>query len=179
MTKIDTLIFREEDHLGLYPLEQAVLKHWKSLKSVHQYLHREFERANRNYFFSKLSRPQFRIRRTWLPHGLPRGEQPLAHYDPAHKDHPAKISLFPRALLKKQDARIALIHEMIHHWEATKDDGLDPPYPSVIDRSIGQRHTDMKIEQAWRETHSARFIQKAHEIATKLGIAAEELLFKE
>lgn len=166
--------------MGLYPVEQSVIKEWKSLKTLHAFLVNEFERINNNFFAGALPLVQIRIKRTWFKRGLLGREQPIANYDQSTEEDPAKISLFPGALLSERDARTALVHEMIHHWEATTDEVIESPScPTEINRVISKRHANKKREQKWRATHSPQFIQKACAVAAKLGVASEELLFKE
>jgi hypothetical protein len=164
--------------VGLHPIEQAVLQYWKTLRSVYRFFRHEFERMNHNYFSDQLPIPQFQIRRTWLPHGVTHDGHTMAYYDPPDKTHPARISFYPTALLNKNDARIALLHEMIHHWEATRDEMIDGPYPFSIDETIVKQHSSARHEKAWRSKHSSRFIHKAHQLATELGVATEDLLFR-
>lgn len=165
--------------MGLYPLEQKILKTWKSLKFLQEFLENEFDRINRDYFEDKLPRAKIRIKRTWLVGKHPAGKQAAAHYKRAEPNQLAEIHLLPLALLGEHEARIALTHEMIHHWEASMDkDSKDLKYPELIDESITKQFMDSKKEYQWRQKHASGFIKKACIVASALDINVEELLFR-
>jgi hypothetical protein len=143
-------------------------------------LQNEFERINYACFENKLPTPSLKIKRNWLPHDPPGGGQTVAHYKSTTKKHPAEISLFPLTLLNKNDARTALAHEMIHHWEATTEERFeDQNYPPTINYAISRRFLNARRERHWRSTHSSQFINKACAMSSIINVAVEELLFKE
>jgi len=102
-----------------------------------------------------------------------------AEYEPADIDRPAYICLFPVVLLDEREARNALVHEMIHHWEhTTKKENCNLSYPRHIDETIQGRFSDTTRERRWRAGHSDKFISKAYKVAKFLHISIRDLLFK-
>lgn len=163
---------------GLHSIEQTVLKEWKSTKAIHSFLQEEFERINGICFDGQLALPRFQVKRIWLPRGIRGGERIVAHYVPASRGHQARISLYPHALLSEQNARAALAHELIHHWEATiVEDGSSISYPPVVNQIIAKRFPDQKTEQKWRKSHSIQFIAKVSKVSRALGLSFMELIF--
>lgn len=163
----------------LDPSEQDVLEKWGSDEAVYTFLQRELERINLKGFEGKLSLPQLQIKPMWLSRGFMGERHSAADYEPAEGDKPATIGVFSVVLLDERDARIALVHEMIHHWEMTvKEESPNCSYPMNVDEMIRQRFSDTMKEHLWRTAHSSRFISKSFEIAICLKISMRDLLFR-
>lgn len=158
---------------------KALLERWESEEAVYAFLESELERINIDCFGRHLSLPQLQIKPMWLSRGLLGERRSGADYEPANGDKPAVIGLFSVVLRDEHSARIALAHEMIHHWELTTEEEChEGAYPKQVDKMIRQHFSEMTKEHVWRIGHSARFIWKACEVAKLLGIFVRDLLFK-
>jgi len=158
---------------------EALLEKWGSEEAVSSFLQHQLERINNDCFNGRLALPQLQIKPMWLSRGLFGERRSGADYEPANGDKPAVIGLFPVILLDERSARIALAHEMIHHWEMTTEDKCHEwSYPERVDKIIQQRFSNANKEHLWRARHSARFIAKAHNVANSLSIPIRELLFR-
>jgi len=99
-----------------------------------------------------------------------------AKYEPLSSGQ-FNIFLGPTVIRSKERATVALVHEMIHHWEYTVVTIWEPEeYPLWIDELISQSYRNVKKERHWRSGHSKRFIAKANSIAPKLGVHVGTLL---
>jgi len=165
--------------MDLEPDLEALLETWGSEEAIYTFLEREIEGININCFDGRLSLPQVQVKPMWLSRGLLGERRSGADYEPANGDKPAVIGLFSVVLRDEHSARIALAHEMIHHWEMTTEEEChEGSYPKQVDKMIRQHFSEMTKEQVWRIGHSARFIWKACKGADSLDIPVRELLFR-
>ena len=102
--------------MGLDPWEQQVLKKWKTMRLVYAYLDKELGRIQQRCFPKDLETPQVMVRRMKFSRSQ-HGGHLGADYRPPINGRPARIGILPFLLLDKKDVRIALAHELIHHWE--------------------------------------------------------------
>src|SRR5262245_12129664 len=160
---------------GLCPFEQQVLEKWKSVKHVYAFLKREFERINGLCFEGKLTLPLFQIKPMRLSRRPLEEFQGAATYQPARVDHPPEIALFPSVLLDREETRIALAHEIVHHWEWTMEEINDSQTDlSEVDAILRERFSDSSQEKRWRSRHSDRFLTKILRIAQALHRPVED-----
>jgi hypothetical protein len=100
-----------------------------------------------------------------------------ANYNPAYEDHAAYIFVGQSAIMSKDQARIILAHELVHHWEHTVSTDSDPStYPNEIEMMIKHWFPDFKSEKKWRATHSNRFLAKAYLMSAEHGFELSRLL---
>lgn len=163
----------------LEPEDIAFLKKWGSEEIAYAFLQYEQKRINLECFEGRLSLPKLQIKPMGLSRGLFGERRSGAEYEPANGDRPAVIGLFSVVLLDERMARIALAHEMIHHWEMTIEEQCHEwSYPNYIDKMIRERFSGTTKQHIWRAGHSARFISKAYKAAKSLGISVRDLLFR-
>jgi hypothetical protein len=165
---------------GFGHFEQQVLKRWKSMQHLFTFLHREMKRLNEAFFGGKLTLPQLQIKPMRLARRPLEDFSSSAYYAPAFEDRPAEIGLFPNVLLDPQAARIALAHEMVHHWEWTlpEDPTAPSPEPPEVKEALHHFFRNRAIEKSWRRHHSQRFLSKAWEMAQQFELPLKEFLFK-
>jgi hypothetical protein len=164
---------------GFCPFEQRVLEKWKSVKHVYAFLKREFDRINVLCFEGTLPLPLFQIKPMRLSRRPLEEFQGAATYQPAREDHPPEIALFPSVLLDREETKIALAHEIVHHWEWTTEEREDSETNlSEVDAILRERFSDPSQEKRWRSRHSDRFLTKIRRIAQALQRPVEDFLFK-
>jgi len=157
---------------------QAILKKWGSEDAAQEFLRREFEQINSKAFEGCLSLPNFVIKPMWLSKGLMGERNSGADYEPAEANHPAEIGMFTAVLLDEGLTRLALVHEMIHHWESTiAGDNESAEYPTAMDELISKHFSESLCERRWRLTHSRRFISKTCRVGQALNFPLDKLLF--
>jgi hypothetical protein len=163
----------------LEPDLKVLLDKWGFEEVLYKFLESELKRINRNCFGGQLSLPRLQVKPMWLSRGLLGERRSGADYEPRNGDKPAVIGLFSIVLRDEHSARIALAHEMIHHWEMTTEEECHEwSYPKQVDEMIRQRFSNTTKEHVWRIGHSTRFIWKACEAAKSLGISVRDLLFR-
>jgi len=151
---------------------------WGSEKSLYSFLEAEATILCKLICGDKTSVPPIQVMPTCFSKGLMGENARSAQYDPEEDDYLPTITLFPSALTDRQIARIALSHELIHHWEQTvKDQKRVEFYPAEVDDCIKARFRDSNRESFWRSGHSRRFIAKAAEVAKVLNAPLDKMLF--
>lgn len=164
--------------MGLDPWEQAVLRKWKRMRNLYNFLEREVHHINQQCFNGQLSVPQLVINRTKYSQNW-RGDFLGARYHPPRKDQDARISLYPFFLLEKKDIQATLAHELIHHWEYLNgNSGRIRAYPKRVDDLIHDRFPNNSSRSYWLSKHSKRFLDKSWEVTRKLKIPIEGFLFR-
>ncbi len=122
--------------------------------------------------------PRVQVKPTWLARGLLGGQHTGADYEPAEREQPAVIGLFPSVLTDDFLLRRVVAHELVHHWENLGAAGAhELPSPDGAAAIISARFRDSQRERSWRSGHSASFISKASSVAATLGVPLRELLF--
>lgn len=166
--------------MGLHPIEQEILKRWKSFRRLFTFLEREYRLFNRKCFHGRLPQAHFDLKRmkfSWDPVG---GAFVGAVYRPPQEERLARIEFSPLVLLDKQDLRIALAHEMVHHWEWVHPESGRSNFYSIEIRDLSrQRFPQPEREYDWRLAHSSKFLAKARDVAEVLQLPIEDFLFKE
>jgi len=163
---------------GFGPYEKEVLRRWRSVQHIYTFLKREFERLNQTFFEGLLKPTAFQI------HPMRLSKRPLAEhlgaafYRPARPEDPAEIGIFPNVLLDRDETRIALAHEMVHHWEWTSPEEDRFELPPEIEAILTENLKSPSRAEAWRRHHSPRFLHKIGEIAQGLQIPVGKFLFK-
>lgn len=164
---------------GFSPDEQEVLRRWKSLKHIHAFLKREFNLLNRLCFESRLSLPVFRLPPMRLSRRPLENHRGAAFYRPAHRESPAEIGIFPHLLLNREETRIALAHEMAHHWEWSLPEEKEPEAVCVEVKSLLEENLQDAFQaENFQRHHSSRFLGKIQQIARSLQIPVGKFLFK-
>jgi len=165
---------------GFGHFEQQVLKRWKSMQHLFTFIHREMKRLNDAFFEGKLILPQVQIKPMRLARRPLEDFSSSAYYAPAFEDRPAEIGLFPNVLLDPQEARIALAHEMVHHWEwSLPEERADSREEAPeVKEALHRFFKNKAIERSWRRHHSERFLSKAWEMAKQFKVPLREFLFK-
>lgn len=164
--------------MGLDPMEQAVLKKWKSLRLLKRYLERELVLINERCFQGELSLPAIMLDRMRFSKDV-WGDYMGARYRPPGMDRPASIHLFPFFLLEKKDIQLALAHELVHHWEFETGGGfINGTSSGELDRIIKKRFPQKFQRQRWLTTHSPIFLKKSSEVAQSLGLPLTQFLFR-
>jgi len=165
--------------MDLEPDLKALIEKWGSEGALYAFLESELEHINRDCFGKRLSLPKLQVKPMWLSRGLLGERHSGAEYEPADGNKSAVIGLFSVVPLDEHSTRIALAHEMIHHWEMTREEKCQEwSYPKQVNKMIRQHFSGTTKERIWRAAHSARFISKAHEVAKSLGISVWDLLFR-
>src|SRR4030095_10804952 len=122
--------------------------------------------------------PVVQVKPSWLARGLFGGHHAAADYEPEERDQPARISVFPSILHDRALVRVAITHELIHHWEHLESDVDELFYPAEADKIIAEKYSDPARERTWRSGHSRRFIAKAANIADELKLSLRDILFR-
>lgn len=122
--------------------------------------------------------PVVQVKPSWLACGLFGGHHAAADYEPGERDHPATISIFPSIIHDYALVRVAIAHELIHHWEHSESDVNELSYPLEADKIIAEKYLDPARERIWRSGHSQRFIAKAAETANELKVPLSDILFR-
>lgn len=165
--------------MGLSPIEQQVLKRWKSVRRLVRFLERELKGINRECFGDKLSLPTIQLLRMKYCRDLLSGGYVGAYYRPSHGNLPAEIGIYPLVLTDAREARIALAHEMVHHWEwQHRHTAAGYVCPAKAHYFVRRQFPEPEQKYQWRLSHSFQFLGKASEVAEKLGISLREFLFK-
>jgi hypothetical protein len=157
---------------------RRIIDAWGSEQALHEFIDRETQVLVAAICDPGTEVPTVLVVPSFFAHGLLEGgPRRSGEYQAASQDMEASISLFPSACGDKEITRIALAHEIIHHWEATAPEGAaDPPYPCDADSVIGELFVDSGRERSWRAGHSPRFIGKAAVVAAMLGISFRRML---
>lgn len=175
----DKIEAKESLSVGLSPVEQEVLKKWKSSRRLYAFLEREFRRLNRECFqggLPPLSIQLLRMKYSWdlLAEGYVG-----AYYIPPQGEKSAEIGMYPLVLTSADDARIALAHEMVHHWEwQHRHHPLRAVCPAPAHYLVKRQFPSAEKQYHWRLAHSFQYLAKAGEVAKTLGISFREFLFK-
>lgn len=101
-------------------------------------------------------------------------------YRPAERGRPATI-VVPRAVLGEPElARVALAHELVHHWEHRLEGPGDGPsgYPPEIEALVLRFIPDRLRARRWRERHTPRFAANALAVSDRLHVPLAALLFR-
>ncbi len=123
--------------------------------------------------------PILQLKPSWLASGVMGGGHAGADYEPPDGNRPATISIFPSVLKDEAKVRSVLTHELIHHWEhlgSVRRESL--AYPGECDALVSSRYSDESKQRLWRSGHSQVFISKAAEVARRLNICVDDLLFE-
>jgi len=165
--------------VGLSPIEQEVLKKWKSTKRLYAFLERELKRINRECFAGHLSLPSLQLLRMKYSYDLLGEGFVGAYYVPPQDDRPAQIGIYPWVLTSEADARLALAHELVHHWEwQHREHGPGLLSPRPVHFLVRRQFSSPEKQYHWQLAHSFRFLAKAAEVARSLGIPMQDFLFK-
>ena len=75
--------------------------------------------------------------------------------------------------------RVALVHELIHHWEHLEraEGGCPNGYPVDVEALARRLLPDALRQRRWRERHTPRYIAKARTVCARLEIPLETLLY--
>lgn len=163
---------------GLNAFEQAVLQKWKTLKHVYTFMKRELEKINELCFGGGLSIPQVALKPLHLSRKPLEEFASCAYYAPASGDKAAEIGLFPNILLSRRKAKVALAHEMVHHWEWTAPEGKEEDAAQIAEKTVERLFPKHRERQRWRRHHSARFLSKASLVAAILKIPLSDFLVR-
>ena len=164
--------------VGLDSWEQAVLKKWKSMKCLDDYIQEAMGRINEFCFHGELSLPEVSLGRMRFAKNWEGGYFGGRYYPP-NGDQIARIKIFPFLLLEEKDIVSVLGHEMVHHWEHLQPQGPKrKPYPVRIDEIILHRFSDNRQKKRWLTTHSPRFLAKSWEVSRSLWLPIKDMLFR-
>lgn len=157
---------------------RRIIDAWGSEQALHEFLDNEARTLTLSICGPETEVPDVQVLPSFLANGLlGGGRRRSGEYQPPSGDNVALISLFPSACENKELSRIALAHELIHHWEITASaTAADLPYPQNADFLIGTLFPNPTHERRWREAHSRRFVGKAAVVAEMLDISLERML---
>lgn len=115
------------------------------------------------------------------PSSLSRGHfgehHAAAEYEPAAREWPSRIILFPSVVFDKATVRTAIAHELVHHWESLGAHGAESlRLPSDTEAVLSQRFGQPDRIRRWRSGHSDRFIAKAAIVSAQLGLPFGQIL---
>ena len=78
--------------------------------------------------------------------------------------------------------RLALAHELLHHWEhvVADDPGRAAPerYPAEVEALVRRLLPDALRQRRWLERHSPRYVAQARTVCARLGLPLEAMLFR-
>jgi hypothetical protein len=165
--------------VGLSPVEQGVLQKWKSIRRLYAFLENELRRINRECFRGRLPLPTVQLMRMKYSWDILGEGYVGAFYLPDCGDRPAQIGIYPLVLTSAEDARLALAHEMVHHWEwhhrHQPAQAICPPPAHFL---VRRQFPSVEKQYHWRLAHSFRFMAKSGDVARILGISLNDFLFK-
>ena len=96
-----------------------IIQIWGSEAALYEHLQRELVKGlGKDILGPADSLPRIQVKPAWLSRGLMGESHAAADYTPALDDTLAEIGLYPSVLRTRADTRMALVHELIHHWEA-------------------------------------------------------------
>jgi hypothetical protein len=122
--------------------------------------------------------PEIQIRPSMMAYGtIIRSGLRSAEYEPSDDGSTPIIALFPSALDNKDLARIAIAHELIHHWENECDTADSKrAYPTEADTILASIFSSEAKMKKWRSGHSKIFIAKAAEVAKLINASLQQML---
>lgn len=101
-------------------------------------------------------------------------------YRPAERGREATIVIQRAILADPVLARVALAHELVHHWEHLLGGAGGGPsgHPPEVEALVLRVITDRLRERRWRERHSPRFTAKTLAVSGRLHLPLAALLFR-
>jgi hypothetical protein len=105
-----------------------------------------------------------------------------AEYRRAERGREAAIVVHQSIIADPELLRLALAHELLHHWEhvvASDTVGAPPEgYPPEVGALVRRLLPDALRQRRWLERHSPRYVAQARTVCARLGIPLEAVLFR-